>query len=109
MDDLPGAVHLLLRDRFNGNAQSTKYMFIIASSKWMIFQEQYIFLHEAVLVGLSVAGSLHKRDDLPEAITELRTPNSEGHTKMAAEFKVSVGIAKDATQVEVCSMGLNLR
>ncbi|KAK7100059.1 receptor-type tyrosine-protein phosphatase epsilon-like [Littorina saxatilis] len=49
--------------------------------------EQYYFLHEAVLVGQAVAGSLHKKDTLADHVLDLGRPTAEGYTKMAAEYK----------------------
>ena len=48
-----------------------------------------MFLHETVLVGLAVAGSLHEKDSLSDVVMELSRPTAEGFTKMAAEFKVN--------------------
>ncbi|XP_076441097.1 receptor-type tyrosine-protein phosphatase F-like [Babylonia areolata] len=49
--------------------------------------EQYLFLHEAVLVGMSVRDSLYSRDSLQDVVMELSKPTAEGFTKMAAEYK----------------------
>nr|KAG5701194.1 hypothetical protein BaRGS_023303 [Batillaria attramentaria] len=60
--------------------------------------DQYIFLHEAVLVGLTVAGTLHSKNTLPDAVTELERTTPSGHTKMEAEFRTAPEMFPDDGQ-----------
>ena len=58
-------------------------------SVFQCLQEQYIFLHEAVLVGLTVSGSLCCKADFPMRNDSLNKYNDNGVLMIEAEYNVS--------------------